>query len=319
MLAALCLCSLGLGQARAESAREILDQAGFTGGLVVHLGCGDGRLTAALCEDRQFLVHGLDTDSIQVGAARRRLEGLGLYGRASVARFDGKQLPYADNLVNLIAAQSLGDVSQEEMLRVLVPGGVAMIGGKKIVKPWPKEIDTWPQYLNKADNNAVAMDSVVGPPRRIQWQDEPTWSRSHMGISTFVSMVTSNGRLFSIEDRSLPDNPFLPSRFLYVARDAFNGQTLWTRKIERWESTTVYIKSLPTQQQRRMVATNDVLYCTPMLEGPLAALDAATGKILKTYEGISPVQEVAYDQGILFVNVGERFKKDGAMRLVRDI
>ena len=128
-----------------------------------------------------------------------------------------------------------------------------------------------------------------------------------MGISTFVSMVTANGRLFSIEDRSLPDNPFLPSRFLYVARDAFNGQTLWTRKIERWESTTVYIKSLPTQQQRRMVATDDVLYCTPVLEGPLAALDAATGKTLKTYEGIAPVQEVAHDQGMLFVNVGERF------------
>ena len=192
-------------------------------------------------------------------------------------------------------------------MRVLTPKGVVMVGGKKTVKPWPKEIDTWPQYLNKADNNAVAMDSVVGPPRRIQWMDTPIWSRSHMGISTIASVVTCNGRLFSIEDRSLPDNPFLPGRFMFVARDAFNGRTLWTREIEQWESITVYIKCLPTQQQRRMVATDDILYCTPVLEGPLAALDAATGKTLKTYEGISPVQEVAYDQGILFVNVGDRF------------
>ena len=56
-----------------------------------------------------------------------------------------------------------------------------------------------------------------------------------MGISTLVSMVSANGRLFSIEDRALPDNPFLPGEFTYVARDAFNGRTLWTRKIERWE------------------------------------------------------------------------------------
>ena len=95
-----------------------------------------------------------------------------------------------------------------------------------------------------------------------------------MGISTIASLVTCNGRLFSIEDRSLPDNPFLPGTFMFVARDAFNGRTLWTRKIEQWESITVYIKCLPTQQQRRMVATDDFLYCTPLLEGPLAALDA---------------------------------------------
>jgi outer membrane protein assembly factor BamB len=128
-----------------------------------------------------------------------------------------------------------------------------------------------------------------------------------MGISTIASVVSANGRLFSIEDRSPPDNPFLPGEFTYVARDAFNGRTLWTRKIERWESITIYIKSLPVQQQRRMVATDDVLYCTPVLEGPLAALDAATGETVRIYEDISPVQEVAYDQGILFVNVGERF------------
>jgi hypothetical protein len=32
----------------ATQAREFLNEAGVAGGLVVHLGCGDGRLTAAL-------------------------------------------------------------------------------------------------------------------------------------------------------------------------------------------------------------------------------------------------------------------------------
>ncbi len=285
----------------------IVEDSGLRGGVVVHLNCGDGRATAQMAADNDCLIHGLDRDAGNISKARTYLRSKNLCGRVSVARYDGKSLPYGDNMINLLVADRLGDLPREEVMRVLTPKGTAIIGGTQTVKPWPKDIDTWPQYLNKADNNAVAMDSVAGPPRRIQWLDTPTWSRSHMGIATVTSIVTCNGRMFSIEDRALPDNPFLPGRFMYVARDAFNGRTLWTRKIERWESITVYIKCLPTQQQRRMVATDDVLYCTPVLEGPLAALDAATGKTLKIYEGLSPVQEVAYDQGVLFVNVGDRF------------
>lgn len=283
------------------------NRSDIKGGIAVHLNCGDSTGTAAMASGNQLLVHGLNTDKAEVAEAREYIRSTGLYGRVSVAHFDGKNLPYADNVINLLVADGLGDVPGDEVMRVLVPNGVMMVGGKRTVKPWPDNIDTWPQYLNKADNNAVAMDSVVGPPRRIQWQDDPKWSRSHMGISTIASVVSANGRLFSIEDWGMPDNPFLPGEFTYVARDAFNGRTLWTRKIERWESITVYIKSLPVQQQRRMVATDDILYCTPVLEGPLAALDAATGETVRIYEDISPVQEVAYDQGILFINVGERF------------
>jgi len=285
----------------------IVEDVGFAGGIVVHLNCGDGKATAEMAASNQCLIHGLDTEADNISKARMNLRSKGLYGRVFVARYDGKRLPYGNNVINLVVANSMGHVPLDEVMRVLTPKGVLMAGGKKTIKPWPEEIDTWPQYLNKADNNAVAMDSRVGPPRRIQWMDSPIWSRSHMGISTIASVVTCNGRLFSIEDRSLPDNPFLPGTFMFVARDAFNGRTLWTRKIEQWESITVYIKCLPTQQQRRMVATDDILYCTPVLEGPLAALDAATGKTLKTYEDFSPVQEVAYDQGTLFVNVGDRF------------
>lgn len=294
-------------QAMADRSGETLESSGVKGGLIVVVGCDDPELVAGLCGDA-YVVHALDKDAQKVTKAREVIRAKGLYGRASAVEWGGEALPYVDNLANLIVIpNSEYRISNIEVMRVLVPGGVAIVDGKRTVKPWPKEIDDWPQYLNKADNNAVAMDSVVGPPTRIQWRDNPRWSRSHMGISTIVSVVTANGRMFSIEDRALPDNPFLPGRFMYVARDAFNGLTLWTRKIERWDSVEVYIKSLPTQQQRRMVATDDILYCTPVLEGPLAALDAATGELIKTYKSLSRVQEVAYDQGILFANVGERF------------
>jgi len=58
-----------------------------------------------------------------------------------------------------------------EVLRVLCPRGVARVktGGtwKKTVKPVPGGIDDWSHSLHGADNNAVARDTAVGPPRRI--------------------------------------------------------------------------------------------------------------------------------------------------------
>ncbi|MHC4631236.1 MAG: outer membrane protein assembly factor BamB family protein, partial [Planctomycetota bacterium] len=307
----LVLCMLSVVTAKMENpkhqAKQILETTGIKGGLIVHIGCGDGKLTVALHVSDSYLVHGLDTDGVDIAKARAYIRSKNLYGPVSVAKYNGKTLPYGDNIVNLIVADTLGNVSKEEAMRVLTPLGAMVVGGRKTVKPWPKDIDDWPQYLNKADNNAVAKDSVAGPPRYIQWVDKPTWCRSHMGIPTVASLVSSNGRLFAIEDTAPPDNPFLPATFRIVARDAFNGKELWTRKITRWEAVTMYIKCQPVQQQRRIAVVGDTLYCTLQLEGPTSAVDAATGEILTVYENTSPTQEVAYDQGILFLNVGDRF------------
>lgn len=292
---------------RGNEAADIVRDSGIRGGIVVHLGCGDGRLTADLLLSGSFQVHGLDVDPKNVASARDYIQSRNLYGQVSVACYDGKSLPYADNIVNLIVADSLGNVPRSEILRVLTPRGVVMIGGEKMAKPWPQDIDDWPQYLNNADNNAVARDHVAGPPRHLQWVGKPTWCRSHMGIPTVASVVSGNGRLFSIEDTAPPDNPFLPAAFRVVARDAFNGKQLWEHAIPRWESVTMYIKCQPLQQQRRMVVVGDKLYCTLELQGPLSELDAATGELLRTFDVDAPVQEVAYDQGILFLNVGDRF------------
>ena len=51
----LCLSA----QAAEPSADDILKASSVRGGLVVHLGCGDGKLTAALRANDSYLVHGL--------------------------------------------------------------------------------------------------------------------------------------------------------------------------------------------------------------------------------------------------------------------
>ena len=141
----------GAGDA-AQLAQQILKATGIQGGLIVHLGCGDGKLTAALRANERYVVHGLDADPAKLEAARRYLQLVQLSGPVSVEAWSGKRLPYIDNCVNLLVAEDLGGVPMEEVLRVLAPKGVAYVrsGGQwtKTVKPWPKEIDEWTHYLH---------------------------------------------------------------------------------------------------------------------------------------------------------------------------
>src|SRR3989304_3351502 len=131
----------------ATEARTILDATGVKGGLIVHLGCGDGRLTAAFRAGESYLVHGLDPEATNVEKARAHLQTLGLYGPVSVDRLNSSRLPYAENVVNMVVGERLGGVPLDEVMRVLAPGGVACVlkGGRwtNVVKPRPAEIDEW--------------------------------------------------------------------------------------------------------------------------------------------------------------------------------
>jgi len=152
-----------------DRAAQILQATGLRGGLIVHVGCGDGKLTAALGAKDGYAVHGLDVSAENVAQAAEHIRAAGLYGKVSVDRFDGKHLPYVDNLVNLVVAEDLGAVGRPECLRVLCPNGVAYVqrDGKwtKTLKPRPGTIDDWTHYLYDPSNSAVSKDMQVAPPR----------------------------------------------------------------------------------------------------------------------------------------------------------
>ena len=290
-----------------EQAREIFEATGLEGGLVVHLGCGDGKLTAALRAGDGFLVQGLDADAENVRRAREHVQSLGLCGNVSVDRFEGERLPYVDNLVNLVVAEDLGGVPRIEVMRVLCPEGTAYVkqGGRwtRTVKPRPKEIDEWTHYLHDAGGNAVSQDAVVGPPRRFQWIGSPRWARHHDRMASMTAAVTSGGRLFYIFDEGSTASIMLPPRRTLIARDAFNGTILWKRPVSPWHPYLWPLKSGPAWLGRRLVAVGDEVYVTLGLDAPLTALDGATGKTLRTYEGSRATEEVIASEGVLFLLV----------------
>ena len=325
-----------------DEAHAVLEASGVEGGLIVHVGCGDGRLTAALKANSRFTVHGLDGDPANVAKARGHIRTLGLYGPVSVMRCQGRQLPYADNMVNLLVAHRLGEVPADEVLRVLVPDGVALVredvgqafrllgqagrlsyeilsdGWTRIVKPRPETIDEWTHWLHGPDGNAVARDSVAGPPRLLQWMAGPLWARHHDTTPSVSTMVSSGGRVFYIVDEAPAGvDGRIADKWFLIARDAFNGMLLWKRPMpdwgwKQWTVTWHSRNNEPVQLPKRLVAVGDRVYVTLGFNAPVTALDAANGEILTTYAGTEFADEILCHDGRLVLSLNSTAHKPTA-------
>ena len=300
VLASLALAGGAIHAAKTEDeqARQILDASGVKGGLIVHLACGDGRLTAALHANDSCLVQGLDAD---VAEARQTIQSLGLCGDVTAEAWTGGRLPYVDGLVNLVVADSLGELPMSEVMRVLAPLGVAIIDGKKTVKPWPKDIDQWTHWQHDAGKNAVAQDTSVGPPRHVQWVAEPLWDRGHEVISSVGATVTAHGRIFSVVDEGQTAVYSLPSKWMLIARDAFNGVLLWKRPLPHWSGPVVLGGFTRGFAPQRLVADGDRVYLPLGEDAVLTALDAATGEPVKTLNDARATTQILCADGLLVV------------------
>ncbi len=307
-----------------DQARRLLELSGVKGGLVVHVGCGDGRLTAALRASPAFLVHGLDRDPANVRKARAHIRSLGLYGPVSAEAWNGGRLPYADNLVALIVASDPGDLADAEAMRVLRPGGVVCTRDngqwKKVVKPWPQEIDQWTHWLHDASNNAVAQDRVVGPPRSTQWVAGPRWQRHHEFNTGTTAFVSAGGRIFYTQDEAPATAAGLPDRWMLVAREAFSGVLLWKRPMGLWGWKAWSTRqpggrfNLPLHVPKRLVAVGERVYVTLGFNAPVSELDAATGKTLRVFANTKYTDEILYRDGLLVLAVNKAPQKPGRIR-----
>ncbi|MFC1596798.1 PQQ-binding-like beta-propeller repeat protein [Planctomycetota bacterium] len=331
VLPALIVALLTEAASAADSvtAEAIYEATGVEGGLVVHLGCGDAKLTAALRASDRYLVHGLDTDAARVAKARELLHSQGLYGPVSADSFDGRHLPYVADLVNLFVADDLGRLTMDEVHRVLAPEGVAYIrqdgAWQKTVKPRPTDVDEWSHFLHDASGNAVANDQRIGPPKRLRWVAGPRWCRSHEFPSSVNAVVTADGRIFTIFDESLTGiYEKVPQRCKLIARDAANGVLLWKVPMRRWQpefgTGTGGRWSIHHTIPRRLVAEGDRVYVTlGFLDSPVSVLDAATGEILtEALEGTQGADEMLLADGVLIVKITKGRSVGATERMGKD-
>ena len=320
--------SLAAPIARAVDAKDILDATGVQGGLVVHVGSGDGKLTAALRANERYVVQGLAREEGDVEKARKHVESLGLYGPVSVAQWDGRTLPYVDGLVNLVVSENAG-VSMKEILRVLGPNGVAYVnrGGTwtKTVKPRPAGMNEWSHFLHDASGNAVAGDKTIGSPKRLRWVSEPRWCRSHEHPSSVGAVVTAGGRLFTIFDEA-PSGVYkkLPQKCMLIAQDAASGVLLWKVPLQDWQEElgtgTGNRLNIHHTIPRRVVADGDRVYATlRFLGSPVSVLDAVTGEVLtQALPGTTGADELILSDGVLIVKATKKLSANMATRVARD-
>lgn len=298
----------------AEQATSIFEISGIQGGLIVHVNSGNGILTEALKASDSFLVQGLDPEIENVRTAREYVVSREKYGLVSIDQLTGDYLPYKDNLVNMIVAEDLGNISKDEAMRVLVPNGVLMtqgvFGWKKTVKPEPDEIDEWNQYLYNAGGNPVSEDETIGPIRNYQWIGSPRWNRHHDTTASMSALVSANGRIFYIMDEGPSESIQLPAKNFLVARDAYNGTILWKKPIPEWQNHLFSLKSGPAYLPRRLVAIGDRVYVTLGIKAPLSELDAATGEILRTFPNTEETSELIFSDNTLFLVIGRPEKTE---------
>lgn len=289
-----------------------VEQFKFSGGIVVALDFDEGQSIADLATDGPFVVHALLRDEARVAAARRVIQEAGVYGKVSCELYNGRDLPYVDGLVNLVLCKAACEVSEAELMRVLVPGGRLVVEGaegwKKKAKPVPEGLDEWNQFLHGADNNGVSLDDV-GPPQRLRWHDTPEYGRSKALAPSFTNMVSADGVLLTIEDRATTEDINAPVEYYLVARDGFNGIELWKRPLEQWSQwQTGSIKSIPTQQQRCLAAVGRSVYVCSGFGGPVTAFAIRTGAGRRVYEHTKGTTEFAIDGNALYVIKGTPYK-----------
>jgi len=268
------------------AAAEVLRASGLAGGLAVHLGVGDGALDCALTNAGRILVHGLALDDASRDAARATIVAKGLYGLASVERWDDlKVLPYADHLVNLLVADldALGvkAPAQAELMRVIAPKGVlyANQGGRwtATVKPRPAEIDDWTHLDHDAEGNGVSHDKLVRQPTLLQWTSGVQVIKLGGNAAKFVNLTgmrIADGRVFF----DWTDAGARGGGSNLAARDAWSGVPLWT----------IARAGEAARKRWQLVAFGDRVYTALTSGGPLVALDAATGKSALAFDAAGP-------------------------------
>src|SRR5262249_4262238 len=138
---------------------------------------------------------------------------------------DLRRLHLADDLADAVVVGPGANVPAPELLRVLRPGGKALLGQKEVVKPFPDGVDEWTHPYHGPDNNPQSADRRLRRPYLTHFLAEP-WYCPLPEMS-----VVSAGRIFkAFGDRSSarPQEALINT---LLAMNAFNGTILWRRAL----------------------------------------------------------------------------------------
>lgn len=288
----------GLVDAQAR-AREVLVRTGVTSGYCLLFGAGDGRLACELARQSDLVVYCVERDDARVIEARRVLSEAGLYGvRVAVHHVaEGGTLPYADYFANVAVldpsvADSLGDVSPQELYRVLRPCGgsacIAPAGGLGITVDRLREAGVpaneivaredavvvvrgplpgagaWTHAYADAGRSAASAESLLRLPLGVLWFGGPGPDRMVSRHWRTPGPLFANGRMFVSGEHHL------------IGVDAYNGRELWARELPG-------VGRFPARYRGGSTVV-DESHVYALVGNQCLQLDPVTGVTVRTYD-----------------------------------
>ena len=239
-------------------------------GLIVRVGTPTMAEVESLVMGGQRLVHVLVPDEATCGSLRSAIAAAGHAGLVSVLVWRGPGLPFAGRIANAIIVDRTAPtavVDQAELRRVAIPGATITSDGNSQVAPPVPGLDDWRHFDHGPDGNPLSRDEIAGPATSLQWHDQTLFGKS--------SGVRISGRyLVNGNDRTGPHNP-KKNDCVLECRDAFNGLPLWSKPY-----------AIGTASARWTLALSDTEAYTWLPDhGDLAAIELATGRVLRRYPG----------------------------------
>ena len=303
----LLLAACGRTADASEAVESLLDRLESDRGICVILGDPTCDQALHLAKQTEMLVYVQMADRNQVDAARRKAGAAGVGpNQLQIDNGDLAHLHLADNLADavLVVGQPKA-VPEKEVLRVLRPGGFALIGDRELVKPIPAGLDDWSHPYHGPDNNPLSQDETILAPYLTQFLADPRY-----GPAPQVA-VCAGGRFFKAFGHVAWHEREEPLLNTLVAFNGYNGTVLWKRPLP--EGLMVH--------RNTIIATPDVLFLGD--DKSCKVLDAATGELC---DEIKPPIDVAggtfwkwmaLQDGVLFALTGETEQTDETMRWKR--
>ena len=297
-------------------------------GLALVLGDPDGKLTVALAKGGRMNVQALIRDRELAAKLRLFLVENGPAERLSAVWWRTAHLPYLDDLINMVVVNGWGGpevngLTLDDIVRVLCPNGVAVIGfnsgtdadvtallaaaGKvklakaeklarsgawiKITKLMNPDFGEWTSPYGGPELSHVSPDKVFSVPfKEIRWCNGPNWG-------SFNNAVYAGGHSFHLENLYVSS---VASQLLLVARDAHNGCELWREKITGGEG---------------LCADDKCVYCVDNKE--LVGRDALTGNVVQKYGPATPGMALTSFDDCLIIGGTAVDKETGKVRWTR--
>jgi len=287
--------------------QSLLDQIGVNRGICVVLGDNDCESALQFARKSELLIYIQLPLAEGVQVAREIADEAGLYGnRIFIEKGSLARLHLADNLADALIDVGQTSVTETEVLRVLRPGGKALLGSRVLTKPAREGVDDWSHPYHSPDNNPQSQDKVILAPYLTHFLAEPRYAPVPQVA------VASAGRVFKAFGHvafKKREEPFLNK---LVAFNGYNGTLLWQRDLN--EGVMIH--------RNTMIATPATLYIGD--DKSCKLIDTATGRLM---DQIIPPTELAggtfwkwmgLENGVLYALMGEQEQRDPTKRWRRE-